>query len=288
MPSVRQIRGRIRSVKNTARVTGAMQMVAASKMRRAQERVTGSRPYAEKLYEVLAGLVSSGGLDPDNLHPFMVKRPVNKVLVVQISPDRGLAGGLPGNINRATGNFLLQSPLPSTLITVGKKARDFMTRAGREIRAVFTDLSDRPSLVDVMPIVHIIQEMYLNQEVDEVYLAYTKYVNILLQEPLITQLLPIDPSEFVTDQKHPEYLYEPDPTTVLQSLLPRFLEIQVYQSILESIASEQSSRMVAMRNATENANEMADGLTLELNKARQDAITAELLDLVGGVAALEG
>ena len=163
-----------------------------------------------------------------------------------------------------------------------------MTRAGRDIRAVFTDLSDRPSLVDVMPIVHIIQEMYLNQEVDEVYLAYTKYVNILLQEPIITQLLPIDPSEFVTDQKHLEYLYEPDPTTVLQTLLPRFLEIQVYQSILESIASEQSSRMVAMRNATENANEMADGLTLELNKARQDAITAELLDLVGGVAALEG
>jgi F-type H+-transporting ATPase subunit gamma len=288
VPSVRQIRGRIRSVKNTARVTSAMQLVAASKMRRAQERVTGARPYADKLRVVLAGLVGGSGGDQESVHPLMLRRPVNNVLMVEISPDRGLAGGLPGNINRAAGQFLLQTTVSAKVITVGKKARDFMARAGRDLHAAFTDMGDRPSLADTLPIVQMVQDMYTREEVDEVHLAYTKYVNTLVQEPVITQLLPVDPAEFASEEGSTDYIYEPDPGMVLNALLPRFLEVQVYQALLESIASEQSARMVAMQNATKSANEMADGLTLELNKARQDAITSELLDLVGGVAALEG
>ena len=288
MPSVRQIRGRIRSVKNTARVTSAMQLVAASKMRRAQERVTGARPYADKLREVLAGLVGGSGGDQESVHPLMLRRPVNNVLIVEISPDRGLAGGLPGNINRATGQFLLRATVPSKVVTVGKKARDFMVRTGRDVHAVFIEMGDRPSLADTLPIIQMVQDMYTREEVDEVHLAYSKYINILVQQPVITQLLPVDPAEFVSEEGSLDYIYEPDPGMVLNALLPRFLEVQVYQALLESIASEQSARMVAMQNATKSANEMADGLTLELNKARQDAITSELLDLVGGVAALEG
>jgi F-type H+-transporting ATPase subunit gamma len=218
----------------------------------------------------------------------MLKRDVRNVLVVEISPDRGLAGGLPGNINRATGQFLLRSTVPTKVVTVGKKARDFMVRAGRDVHAVFTDLSDRPSLADTLPITHMVQNLYMREEVDEVHLAYTKYINTLVQEPMVVQLLPVDPTEFTPEEGSSDFIYEPDPALVLNALLPRFLEVQVYQALLESIASEQSARMVAMQNATKSANEMADGLTLELNKARQDAITSELLDLVGGVAALEG
>ncbi len=288
MPSVRQIRGRIRSVKNTARVTSAMQLVAASKMRRAQERVTGARPYAVKLREVLSGLVGGSSGDSESLHPLMLKREVRNVLVIEISPDRGLAGGLPGNINRVTGQFLMRTTVPTKVVTVGKKARDFMIRAGRDVHAVFTDMNDRPTLADTLPITHMVQELYMQEEVDEVHLAYTRYVNILVQEPVVIQLLPVDPAEFTSDEGSSDYIYEPDPAVVLNALLPRFLEVQVYQALLESQASEQSARMVAMQNATKSANEMADGLTLELNKARQDAITSELLDLVGGVAALEG
>ena len=266
-----------------------MQMVAASKMRRVQERVVASRPYEQKLRAVLAGLVNQGAGKSENPHPLLAKRPVAGKLLLQVTPDRGLAGGLPSNINRKAAQFLLAQTVPTPVITVGKKGRDFMVRAKRDLRASFTDIGDRPLLADTLPITRLLSTMYINGEVDEVHIAYTRYINTLLQEAVVVQLLPIDTSGLETGgEPHVEYTYEPDMDSVLGTLLPRFLEIEVYQAVLESSASEQSARMVAMRNATEAANDMMDALTLELNKARQDMITAELLDLVGGVAALEG
>jgi F-type H+-transporting ATPase subunit gamma len=266
-----------------------MQMVAASKMRRVQERVVASRPYTLKLRSVLAGLVSQGAGRGENPHPLLARRPVARKLLVEVSPDRGLAGGLPSNINRKAAQFLLAHDVPVSVITVGKKGRDFMVRARRELKASFTDIGDRPVLADTLPITRLISNMYTSGEVDEVHLAFTRYINTLMQEPVVVQLLPIDTSELEDSGEPPvEYTFEPDIDSVLGTLLPRFLEIEVYQSILESAASEQSARMVAMRNATEAANDMIEVLTLELNKARQDMITAELLDIVGGVAALEG
>ena len=287
MPSVRQIRGRIRSVRNTSRVTRAMQMVAASKMRRAQEQVLASRPYATKLQSVLAGLTNEGVKQGDIEHPLLVNRAVKNVLVLEITPDRGLAGGLPGNINRATALFMFEQGVPASVVTVGRKGRDFMARTGRNLMASFLDMGDRPTLADTLPITRLVQRVFMEGETDAVHLAYTRYVNTLIQEPVVTQLLPVDPGKLTETGASTGYLYEPNPLVVLGALLPRFLEVQVFQAFLESNASEQSARMVAMRNATEAADEMVEGLTLELNKARQNMITAELLDLVGGVAALE-
>ena len=287
MPSVRQIRGRIRSVRSTSRVTRAMQMVAASKMRRAQERVVASRPYAQKLRTVLADLASHIVAD-ESTHPLLERRPVKKVLLLQITPDRGLAGGLPSNINRAVIRFMLAHEAPVSVITIGKKGRDFMARAGRDLHASFDGLSDAPSVAAILPITSLITRLYTSGDVDEVHIAYTRFVNTIVQEPAIMQLLPITAGDLEEPGAPADYEYEPNVDEVLNILLPRFVDMQVYQAVLESNASEQSARMVAMRNATEAAEEMIDSLTLELNKARQAMITAELLDIVGGVAALEG
>ncbi len=265
-----------------------MQMVAASKMRRAQEAVTASRPYAEKLREVLGGLVAGqSGADPDATHPLLQRRPVSRVLLLEISPDRGLAGGMPGNINRAAGEFIRGQQHPTGVVTVGKKGRDFMARAGADLRASFIDMGDRPSMADTLAATRLVEQAYLSGEADEVYVAYTRYVNTLIQTPTLARLLPIS-TEGLEEGPPVDYLYEPNAAVVLGALLPRFLEVQVYQAFLENCASEQSARMVAMRNATEAAEDMIESLTLELNKARQNMITAELLDLVGGAAALEG
>ncbi len=265
-----------------------MQMVAASKMRRAQEAVTAARPYAEKLRAVLGGLVAgqTGG-ESDELHPLMRQRPVNRTLLLEISPDRGLAGGMPGNINRAAGEFVRERQDSVSVVTVGRKARDFMARAGVDLRASFTDMGDRPSMADTLAATRLVEQAYTSGEADEVHIAYTRYVNTLVQTPVVARLLPIA-TEGLESGPRVDYLYEPDAATVLGALLPRFLEVQVYQAFLENSASEQSARMVAMRNATEAAEDMIESLTLELNKARQNMITAELLDLVGGAAALEG
>ena len=288
MPSVREIRGRIKSVKNTARVTNAMQMVAASKMRRAQEQVVSSRPYTQKLRTVLAGLAEQGAREDDDSHPLLLSRPVKNVLLLEITPDRGLAGGLPSNINRAAGRFLQMQEVPTSVVTVGRKGRDFMVRAGRNLQASFPGLGDKPTLAECLPITALVSQLYSDGVVDEVHLAYTQFINTVIQEAVVTQLLPIMAGGVEEPGARVDYEYEPDAATVLNTLVPRFLDTQVYQAVLESNASEQSSRMVAMKNATDAAEEMVDGLTLELNKARQAMITAELLDLVGGVAALEG
>lgn len=284
MADIRLIRRRIKGIQSTAKISRAMEMIATLKMRRAQERGLAGRPYSEKITQVLAALAAlPQGEAP--LHPLLQRRPVNKIAIVHITPDRGLCGGLNANLNRRTARFILEQKIAVSLITIGRKGRDFMRRYSREIRAEFTALGDRPSLLDTLPISRIIIDDYTDGLIDLVYLVYAQFISTMAQKPLVQQILPVEPAEIPRAQ-NVDYIYEPGPGVVLGELLPRFVEMQVYHAILESIASEQSARMVAMRNATDNANEIIEELTLMYNKARQESITKELLDITGGAAAL--
>lgn len=284
MAEIRLIRRRIKSVQSIAKITRAMEMIATSKMRKAQERGLAGRPYSEKIRQVIADLAAlpqAGG----ELHPLLQRRPINKIAILQITPDRGLCGGLNANINRYTAGFILEQKVPATLISVGRKGHDFARRTGRDVRALFTGLGDSPSFLDTAAISRIIIDDYTSGLVDAVYLSYTRFFSTLVQRPVVEPLLPVKPAE-VPRAQNVEYIYEPDSEGVLAGLLPRFVETEVYHAVLEAIASEQSARMVAMRNATDNARGLVDELTLMYNKARQENITKELLDIVGGVAAL--
>ncbi|MDP6228308.1 MAG: ATP synthase F1 subunit gamma [Dehalococcoidia bacterium] len=287
MANVRDLRRRIRSVQNTGKVTNAMSLIAASKMRRAQMAVTQGRPYAEKIQEIISHLAAQPSEEGGGPHALLRERPVQRIGVLAISPDRGLCGGLVSNLNRRVGQFVLEQAAPCRVIVVGRKARDFMVRTSQDLKAVFTDMGERPVQADTMAVSHLVIDAYTEGEVDEVYLAYTKYVSTLSQVPVVEKLLPVTPAA-LTAPERVGYIYEPNPITVLGNLLPRFVEMEVYHALLESIASEQSARMVAMRAATDNANGLVDDLTLVMNKLRQDSITNELLDLVGGMIALEG
>ncbi len=282
MPTIRSIRTRIKGVQSIGKVTRAMEMVAATKMKRAQERGLAGRPYAEKIEQVIADLAAISGQP----HPLLAVRKEEKIIVVHITPDRGLCGGLNSNMNRLTSNFILENQGKVNLVAVGRKGRDFMIRHSCNVLAEFTGLTDSPSLISTLPISHIIMDDYVNGTADKVYLAYTRFINTVIQKPVLQQLLPVRPAQ-LPKRENVEYLYEPDAGTVLGQLLPRFVEMEVYHAILESIASEQSARMVAMRNATDNGKEIIDELTLVYNKARQEAITKELLDIVGGAAAMQ-
>jgi len=283
---MRLIRRRIRGVQSIAKITRAMEMIATSKMRRAQERGLAGRPYADKIRQVIADLSALPQGDRP-LHVLLQRRPVQKIAVIHITPDRGLCGGLNANMNRRTLTFMQEQAAPVSLVCVGRKGADFMHRIRREMRAEFTNLGDHPSLIDTLAISRIIIEDYTNGVIDAAYLAYTQFVTTITQRPVVVPVLPVAPAEIPRAQ-NVDYIYEPDPKAVLAGLLPRFVEMQVYHAVLESIASEQSARMVAMRNATDNAKELSDELTLMYNKARQESITKELLDITGGVAALEG
>ncbi len=287
MPSVRDMRRRIHSVQNTGKVTNAMSLIAASKMRRAQQAVTQGRPFAEKIQEIITHLAAQPGDDEGTVHPLLQVRPVQRVGILVISPDRGLCGGMHANLNRVVGQFMLEQTVPITAIVAGRKSRDFMVRSGQEVKAVFTELPDRPVLADTIAISHLVIDSYSEGEVDEVHLAFTRFASTLSQVPVIEKLLPVAPAS-LTGSERVGYIYEPDSLAVLGSLLPRYVEMEVFHALLESNASEQSSRMVAMRNATENANELMNDMTLVMNRIRQDGITNELLDLIGGQMALEG
>jgi len=284
MIPIRLIRRRIRSIKSTAKITKAMEMIAASKMRQAQLRVLAARPYAEKMREVLADL-SAQPKTHDEIHPLLQHREVKHIAVIHITSDRGLCGGLIANVNRKTASFILEQKVPVAITSVGRKGRDYMARYGREIRAEFTQIGDQPTLLDTTPISRVVIDDYTKGVIDEVYLSYTQFISTVNQRPVLWKLLPIEPAS-IERTENVEYIYEPAPAIVLEKLLPRYLEMQVYHAILESIASEQSARMVAMRNATENANEMIDELTLVYNKVRQELITNELLDIAGGILTL--
>ena len=287
MPSVKDLRRRIRSVQNTGKVTNAMSLIAASKMRRAQTAVTQGRPFAQKIQGVIANLAAQPVDDDATINPLLRVKPLQRVGILVISPDRGLCGGMHSNLNRSVARFVLEQPVPSRMIVVGRKGRDFMVRGGQDVKAVFTDMAEQPVVADITAISRLVMDSYIEGEVDEIHLAYTRFVSTLSQQPAIERLLPVTPATLASTERV-GYIYEPNSLAVLESLLPRFVEMEVYHALLESVASEQSARMVAMRSATDNANELVDDLTLVMNKLRQDSITNELLDLVGGQVALEG
>ena len=284
MADIRVIRRRIRGVQSISKITRAMEMIATSKMRRAQERGLAGRPYSEKIRQVIADL-SALRQAGEAQHPLLQRRDVNKIAIVHITPDRGLCGGLNANVNRRAASFILEQNVPIILVCVGRKGLDFMRRTERDIRAEFTWLGDQPSLLDTLPISRIIVDDYTDGIIDAAYLCYAQFVSTMVQRTIMQPILPVEPSDIPSGQNI-DFIYEPSPEVVLAGLLPRFVEMQIYHAILESIASEQSARMVAMRNDTDNAKELIDDLTLMYNKARQESITKELLDITGGVSAL--
>ena len=276
----------MRTVQNTGKITRAMEMVAAVKMRHAQTAVQAARPYAEKMAELLSNL--AGMPQDDEPNPLLQSRPIERVTLVHITPDRGLCGALPGSLNRQAGNFIIeeQSGTPVSVVTVGRKGRDFMVRHERDVKAVFDGIGDKPVLEDIAPMARLIMDSFIAGETDAVFISYGHFVNIVIQTPKIQQILPMVPAELTSDQAV-GYIYEPDNQAVLEALLPRYVEMQLYHAVVEGIASEQSARMVAMRNATDNAEDLVKDLRLEGNKVRQESITNELLDIIGGALTLK-
>jgi F-type H+-transporting ATPase subunit gamma len=288
MATLRQIQRRIRSIQSTAKTTRAMSLVAGSKMRRAQQMALSHRPYADQLRWLLADVVESlQSISTDEgeaLHPLLRRREVRTPGLLLITPDRGLCGGLNTNLIRNAGAFITAHP-GTKMISVGRKGHDFFRRTRTEVLGSFTRLGDYPSYDDVRPISLLVSQAYTSGEIDSVSIIYPRFINTVVQRPEMQELLPATPPEDA-EVKAVEYIYEPDPQAVLDNLLPRYVEIQVYRAVLEMAASEQSARMVAMRNATDAAQEMIESLTLVRNKVRQEQITKELLDITGGVEAL--
>ncbi len=292
MPSTREIRRRIRSIKNIAQITKALQMVASSKMRRAQERVQQSRPYADHLRELVSHLANAESDDIGDEVALLQQRPVRNIAILILSPDRGNSGALPSNINRKAAAAALEQRNAHTTrdqhpdiqyIAVGRKGRDFVIRTQQHLIAEFTNIGDRPTMNDASAIAEVAMDAFLKEEVDIVYMVYPKFVNTVTQQPTVVQLLPVQPPE-EKEGEHTkiDYIYEPAPNEIYQALLPRYVDILVYQALLELVASQLSAQMVAMKNATDNANELLDDLSLTYNKARQAAITTQILEVVSG------
>lgn len=293
MASAREVRLRIRSVKNIAQVTRALQAVSASKVRKATQAVSRTRPYATKAWQVLQHIATQPGREM--LHPLLTEREtINKSLVVVVSGDRGLAGAYNTNIIRYTYRMFNEYKNPVQYVAVGRKGRDLLLRSRKDILAEFSNLPAAPSFGDVSAIGRLAVDEFLAGNVDEVFLVYTDFVNMVSQIPTHKRLLPLsvaDDTESVMayetrTQPVPTYIYEPGRDEILDEIIPRFTALQVYQSIQESLASEHAARMVAMKNATDNATELAGALQLEYNKARQQTITSEMLDIAGGAEAL--
>jgi F-type H+-transporting ATPase subunit gamma len=294
MPSAREVKLRIRSVKNIAQVTRALQAVSASKVRKATQAVSRTRPYATKAWQVLQHIANQPSRD--FLHPLLTERAaINNTLVVVISGDRGLAGAYNTNIIRYTFRMFNEYPHPTQFVAVGRKGRDLLVRSRRHILAEFSNLPAAPGFADVSAIGRLAVDEFLLGNVDEVYLVYTDFINMINQRPTHKRLLPLSltgDDERVMEYERgqgplPTYIYEPGRAEILDEIIPRFTALQVYQAILESLASEHAARMVAMKNATDNASDLAGALQLEYNKARQQTITNEMLDIAGGAEALE-
>ncbi|MDD2696183.1 MAG: ATP synthase F1 subunit gamma [Anaerolineales bacterium] len=294
MASAREVRLRIRSVKNIAQVTRALQAVSASKVRKSMQALMHTRPYARQAWRVLTHIARQPGRQ--NMHHLLITRPeVRSILVVLITGDRGLAGAYNTNIVRFVLDHFSNSPVPVRYLTVGRKGRDLMLRRRANIIAEFSNLPAAPTYADVASIGKIAVEEFTQQKADQVALVYTDFVNMVKQVPVVKKLLPL---EFASAAEHVDdygearklvsatYIYEPSEEEILEEIVPRFVGLQVFQAILESLASEHAARMVAMKNATDSATDLADGLTLEYNKARQQTITNEMLDIAGGVEAL--
>lgn len=301
MATAKEIKRRISSVKNITQVTRALEAVSASKVRRAQSQVLQSRAYSNKAWEILVNVAEAVGAVE---HPLLEKRDETKAIdIVLITSNRSLCGAYNHNIIRTVERFAATLDLPQDKIrwiTVGRKGRDHLVRAGKNIIAEFSELDNKPSFADILPLGQIIVDDFMTGTADQVFVAYTDFVNSLTQRPTVVNLLPLvafEPQNMVQAEfLKPEptatsegrtYDFEPSAAAIVSEIVPRFTALQVYHAILESLASEHSARMIAMRNASENAKALAEDLTLEYNKARQQAITSEILDIVGGAAALE-
>lgn len=293
MASAREMRQHIQSVKSIAQVTRALETVSASHVRRATQAASATRPYAEKAWKLLIHLARQPGRN--SLHPLLTEREeIKNVLVLMISGDRGLAGAYNVNILRETLQAFKNFSQPVAYIAVGRKGRDLLVRRRRSILAEFSNLPSPPSFLDTAAISRLVVDEYLQGHVDQVYIAFTEFVGMMQQVPVVRKLLPLEVKLASEDVRgynvtHHEtqavFSYEPEQTEILNEIVPRYIEMQVYQSILSSQASEHAARMVAMRNATDNANELITGLVLEYNKARQQSITNDILDIAGGAEA---
>lgn len=299
MATERELNKRIRSVRNISQVTSALAAVSAAKASKAQKQVQASRDYAGKAFAILVNLASQPGAG-ETSHPLLTPRTEIKTsAVILITGDRGLAGAYNANIVAYTERFIRALPQQTQVVAVGRKGRDLMVRRGYNVVAAFDGIPDEPVIFDIAPIADVVINDYLAGKVDDVFLAYTDFVSLVQRDPTVRQLLPLRPLEFdglavsefvdhvdVDLAASQIYSYEPSAEALLNEIVPRFTELQIYQAVLEAKASEHSARMVAMNNATDNAAELIDLLILERNKARQTSITSEILDIVGGAEAL--
>lgn len=282
----KEIKTKIASVKNTQKITSAMEMVAASKMRKAQECMAASRPYATNIRNVI-GHIALGNLE--YRHPYMEVREVKRVGYIVASTDRGLCGGLNNNLFKRVLSDAAEKQATGAEVefaVVGSKATAFFNNMGAKVTAQISGLGDNPSVTDLIGSVKVMLEAYDNGEIDELYVVFNKFVNTMTQEPTIDQLLPLPKSDDEEISHRWDYIYEPDANVLLDQLLVRYIESQVYQGVVENLACEQAARMIAMKSATDNAGDLIDDLQLVFNKARQAAITQELGEIVAGAAAV--
>lgn len=289
MASLKEIRSKVVSIKSTQKITKAMQMVAASKMRKAQERMSAGRPYADKMRRVITHLVQA---NPEYKHTYMVERPVKRVGYIIVSSDRGLCGGLNINLFKRTVQSVKswrEQGIEAEFCLIGQKATTFFKSVGGKVTAVKTQLGDAPTVEQLIGAVKVMLEAFEKGEIDRIYLVNNQFVNTMTQKPVVNQLVPLNvaSNDHVLTRQHSwDYLYEPDAALLLDALMVRFVESQVYQGVVENIACEQAARMVAMKAATDNAGELIRSLQLVYNKLRQAAITREISEIVGGAAAV--
>ena len=286
MAAAKEIRTQIGSIKNTQKITSAMEMVAASKMRKAQERMKATRPYAEKMRQVIGHIAKS---NKDYVHPFMREREVNRVGYIVISSDRGLCGGLNGNAFKLLVREMKQwkdKGVETDLCAIGQKGASFFRSYGGNVVAALTHLGDSPSAEKLIGNVKVMLDAFEDGKIDRLYVIYNEFVNTMTQQPKSKQLLPLPESQDEEVGHQWNYIYEPDSRPILDGLLPRYIESQVYQGVVENLACEQAARMIAMKSATDNAGSIIDELQLAYNKARQAAITQEISEIVSGAASV--
>lgn len=289
MPSLKALRTRIASVKNTQKITRAMKMVAAARLRRSQQRILELRSYAIKTMEVLSSVAKRAG--DEEVHPLLARRPAKKIMIVVLTSDRGLAGAFNTSISKRAFLMIKEEEAKGNVVTaavVGRKGRDYLRRRGVTISHEFTGIFEKLSVEKAGEIARVIVDEYVRKDLDAVYLAYNEFKSAITQKVVIEPLLPITPMELPESTTAIDFIYEPNKTALLDRLLPMYVEIEIYRALLESVASEHGARMTAMENATRNASDMIDRLTLQFNRARQAAITKELMEIIGGAEALKG
>jgi len=286
MAGGKEIKTKIASVQNTQKITAAMEMVAASKMRRAQDQMFATRPYADRIAAVVNHVASAHS---EYKHPFLIERPIKRVGIVAISTDRGLCGGLNTNMFKVALNHIGElddKGVEIEVVTFGGKALSFFKRIGAKVVAEASHIGDSPEMSQIIGPIQVLMQGYLKGEIDAIYLVGNEFINTMTQTPKVTQLVPVQPSDDTELKHHWDYIYEPDAREVLDDLLDRYIESLIYQGVVENVACEMASRMIAMKNATENAGSMIDELQLIYNRERQASITQEISEIVGGAAAV--